>query len=133
MLGYPMRPGEKICEFFMSHAKCKFGAGCCNHHPNLSLQILPEVFDGKTQAQQQQQLKLIQQQFEEKYYQSQNSQETLPKNGDRIGDVGAAASSSWWRREPSISHESTNQNGAQVSQQRWRNDENNKTQISQKW
>lgn len=32
-LGYPLRPGEKECSYYMKTGQCKFGATCKFHHP----------------------------------------------------------------------------------------------------
>eukprot|EP01025_Chloroclados_australasicus_P010708 TRINITY_DN14458_c0_g1_i1.p2 TRINITY_DN14458_c0_g1~~TRINITY_DN14458_c0_g1_i1.p2 ORF type:complete len:234 (-),score=24.53 TRINITY_DN14458_c0_g1_i1:190-867(-) len=134
LLGYPMRPGEKVCEYFLQHAKCKYGAGCCNHHPNLTLEINSELNGGQSRnLSKQQQLQQIQKQFEEKYYQSQSSQVTLPKNPERNGETGGKASSSnWWRRtENEFSQASATPNVDSQFRRRGQGQENGRTESNQ--
>ncbi|CAN0900558.1 Zinc finger CCCH domain-containing protein 32 [Linum grandiflorum] len=35
-LGYPLRPGEKECIYYIKTGQCKFGATCKFHHPQLA-------------------------------------------------------------------------------------------------
>lgn len=41
-LGFPLRPGNTLCAFYLRTGTCKFGATCKNDHPERGVDVQPE-------------------------------------------------------------------------------------------
>eukprot|EP00471_Norrisiella_sphaerica_P004966 CAMPEP_0184484076 /NCGR_PEP_ID=MMETSP0113_2-20130426/5780_1 /TAXON_ID=91329 /ORGANISM="Norrisiella sphaerica, Strain BC52" /LENGTH=87 /DNA_ID=CAMNT_0026864861 /DNA_START=812 /DNA_END=1075 /DNA_ORIENTATION=+ len=54
-LGYPMRPGQPQCTYYVKTGECKFGATCKWDHPEMSAQQIRSLKMQASNMQQQQQ------------------------------------------------------------------------------